>query len=148
MEKSMTEALKSMVSGMTPAIRKISAEDWLAEGVRLFGEDPKLWRFVCPNCKNVQTIADFLELRKAGIKVKDAQVAYFNCIGRYDTRISSDKIGTMTDKKKPCNYTLGGLLRLVKTVVLDDEGKEHPVFEFETPSDREESEGEDGEGGT
>jgi hypothetical protein len=114
---------------MSDEPRKITQEEWLAEGRKLFGDDPKDWRFVCPNCGNIQTIGDFMELRKHGIEIKDAQVAYFNCIGRYDTRIPAKKIGHIGEGKSPCDYSLGGLIHLHKTVVIDGD-TEHRVFEF------------------
>ena len=118
----------------TTEIRKITTKEWLDEGKRLFGEDPKLWEFVCPNCKNIQTIGDFIELRNHGIDIEDAQVAYFSCIGRFDTRL--ELVGTIVHVRQPCNYTLGGLLPFCDTVVIDDEGKEHMVFEFNVPQEQ------------
>lgn len=111
-------------------VRKINKLDWLKEGKERFGEDPKAWKFVCPNCGNIQTIQDFIDLRDHDIEVQDAQVAYYSCIGRYDTRIPRAKIGTLGDPKEYCNYTLGGLITLNKTVVIDGKGKENRVFEF------------------
>ncbi len=131
----------------TAKVKKIGIADWMAEGSKLFGTDPRDWRFVCPNCNHVQTIGDFIELRRAGIDIKDAQVATYSCIGRYDTRIPRTEIGTLGDrnKKQPCDYTLGGVFHFVRTIVVDGEGNEHPVFEFDRSSDSEGSEGEDGE---
>ena len=110
--------------------RKISVEEWMGEGKALFGDDPRLWRFKCANCHHVQTIADFIELRDLGLYRGDVQNAYYSCIGRYDTRIPESKIGTITDRKSPCDYTLGGLFRFVKTIVVDHDGTEKHVFEF------------------
>ena len=114
-----------------PEIRKITRDEWLEEGKRLFGDDMKLWRFVCSNCGNVQTVKDFLELTLLGIFKRDpGTVVYFSCIGRFDTRIPDHQIGGIGEDKRPCNYTLGGLFCLAKTFVLMD-GKENPVFEFD-----------------
>lgn len=114
---------------------EITKADWLERGKRLYGEDAKNWEFKCPNCGNVQTIADFLELKKAGILKEDVDVGtlvYFSCIGRFDTRIPEKDIGTIWDKKKrsPCNYTLGGLFCFANVFVIDDEGEKRPVFDF------------------
>ena len=112
-------------------LKKISKSDWLKVGMERFGANPKAWKFVCPNCGNVQTIQDFIDLREHGIEVKDAQVAYFNCIGRYDTRIPPEKIGRLMENPlSPCDYTMGGLIPLCKTVVIDEDGNENRVFEF------------------
>jgi predicted RNA-binding Zn-ribbon protein involved in translation (DUF1610 family) len=43
--------------------KKIPIADWLAKGKELFGDDPKAWQFVCPNCGHVQAIADFISLQ-------------------------------------------------------------------------------------
>jgi len=115
-----------------PEIRRISQEEWLREGTELFGEDMRDWRFVCPNCKHVQTIYDFEELMELGIFEGDRTAVYFSCIGRYDTRIPDEEIGDIWNRKSPCNYTMGGLFSFVKTIVIDGDGKEHKVFEFDT----------------
>jgi len=131
-EKITTDDLFEKVLG-SKEVKKIATADWLAKGTELFGDDPKLWRFVCPNCKHVQSIADFIALREAVGYEGEVQNAYYSCIGRYDTRIPEKDIGTLTaNPKSPCDYTLGGLICLAKTIVVDDEGKENPVFEFAT----------------
>lgn len=114
-------------------VKRIPIADWLAEGKRLFGDDAAVWRFVCSNCKHVQTIADFIELRDLKIwDGNDAQIAYYSCIGRYDTRIPEAKKGQLLgNPKSPCDYTLGGLIGLAKTIVIDDDDREHHVFEFD-----------------
>ena len=111
-------------------VKRIPLKDWLKEGKKLFGEDAKLWRFVCPNCGHIQTPADFFKLRELGIFKGDPQTAYYSCIGRYDKRIPKKKIGTLGDKKSPCDYTSGGLIELAKTIVIM-EGEPHQVFEFD-----------------
>lgn len=114
-------------------MKEIPVNDWLAEGKRLFGEDVKQWKWKCSNCGHVQTIADFLELKKLGIIKQEVDVGtlvYFSCIGRFDTRIPVENVGTIGDKKSPCNYTLGGLFRLAETFVVHESGKRVPVFEF------------------
>ncbi len=115
--------------------REIPIEQWLSEAEALFGEDQKLWRFVCVNCGHVQSIGDFVELRDAGMKDLDPQTAYLSCIGRFDKRIRPEDIGTLGDAagKKCCNYTLGGLIPLNSTIVVDKDGGKHNVFEFADP---------------
>lgn len=75
------------------------------------------------------------ELKELGIIKKDTDVGalvYFSCIGRFDTRIPKDDVGTILDKKpkSPCNYTLGGLFCFAKTFVISESGEKIPVFEF------------------
>ncbi len=118
-----------------PDLKEISLKDWLAEGERLFGPDKKQWKWKCCNCGHVQSIADFLELKKLGIIKAEEDVGnlvYFSCIGRFDTRIPEMDVGTIWDKKKksPCNYTLGGLFVLAKTFIIDESGGRHPAFDF------------------
>jgi hypothetical protein len=110
---------------------EIPLDNWLARAEALFGKDKKNWKFKCPNCGHIQSVGDFVELNKLGISdVEPDGVAYFSCIGRYDTRIKQP--GTIFKDKKgsPCNYTLGGLFCFAKTFVIDSEEKRHPVFEF------------------
>ena len=69
--------------------------------------------------------------KKQGLDLSP-EIAWFSCIGRW-LDIPDEKVGTIFDKdkgKQPCNYTLGGLIRLAKTIVIDPEGNEHRVFEF------------------
>jgi hypothetical protein len=47
-------------------------------------------------------------------------------IGRFDGHLHVP----MFSKGGPCNYTLGGLLVLAETVVIAEDGRELPVFEF------------------
>ena len=110
--------------------REIALDDWKAEAIKLFGEDPKQWRFECSNCGHIQTPADFIELNDNGISTVGPETAWFSCIGRFDTRIPDDQIGEIGDSKQPCNYTLGGLFVLAKTLVIRDGAKPKPVFEF------------------
>ncbi len=113
-------------------LREIPLDDWLAEGERLFGPDKKQWKWKCSNCGHVQSIADFIELRDNKVLDPDidpGQVAYFSCIGRFDTRIPEKDVGTISDKKSPCDYTLGGLFVFAKTFVINESGS-HPVFEW------------------
>lgn len=114
-----------------PELREIPLSDWLSEGERLFGNDKRLWKWKCSNCGHVQSIADFLELKKLGIIKADVDVGalvYFSCIGRFDTRIK--KVGTVWDKKSPCDYTNGGLFCFANTFVICESGDRVPVFEF------------------
>lgn len=115
-------------------IKKITIEEWLKEGKELFGPDKRDWKFICPNCGHIQSGRDFMELNRLKISdVEASTVVFFSCIGRFDTRIPEEKIGTIYDnepKKQPCNYTNGGLFCLAKLIVINPDGKETSVFEF------------------
>ena len=101
----------------------VGMEQWVAEGIQLFGEDKSKWKFICPNCGNIQTGEDF---RK--IHVDPSGKVYFSCIGRFMTH---GEVGDIGDKISPCNYTLGGLLVFTNTFITNDGDEEPtPVFEF------------------
>ena len=115
-----------------PEIKEMTYADWAAEGKRRFGEDCMNWRFVCCNCGHVQAISDFRELHVLGKFPGTPSDAYFSCIGRFDDRIPRNQIGELgdTEGKEYCNYTLGGLIKLNKLVVITEDGERNPVFEF------------------
>lgn len=97
--------------------------EWKAEAEKRFGKDSKDWKFKCCNCGHEQTIRDF---ESAGIAEPQNKV-YFSCIGRW-----TEGKGTIGNKKSPCNYTIGGLLNMSTTMVIDEQGNGHSVFEFGT----------------
>lgn len=96
-------------------------DEWREEAAKLFGPDPKNWKYKCCNCGHEQTINDFI---KAGVKEPENKV-FFSCIGRW-----TGGEGTIGNKKSPCNYTLGGLFKLSNTSVIDADGNRHWVFDF------------------
>ena len=112
-------------------MRKVTAEEWLAEGVRLYGDDKMKWRFKCPSCGYVASVQDW---KDAG--AKEGQIA-FSCVGRNtgSTKELGDKTGG------PCNYAGGGLFRL-NPVEVDDGQHKHSMFEF---ADRQEGHAAEGE---
>ena len=116
----------------SPDLRKTPVAEWIKEAEKLFGPDKKRWKFKCPSCEHIQTPGDFIEMNKKQGLDLSPEIAWFSCIGRW-LDIPDEKVGTIFDKdkgKQPCNYTLGGLIRLAKTIVIDPEGNEHRVFEF------------------
>jgi len=126
----MSEIIKKEVpENKSQEVLRITVKEWMKKGKSLFGKDARLWKFRCANCGHVQSMADFIALREAGLFEGDPQVAYFSCIGRFDTRLPSSKVGTLGDPKEYCNYTLGGLIPLNKTIVLGGD-VELSVFEF------------------
>ncbi|MBW2962285.1 dolichyl-diphosphooligosaccharide--protein glycosyltransferase subunit 2 [Mesonia aestuariivivens] len=89
-------------------------KDWKKKAENLFGENIEDWKFQCPSCKGVQTLKDFKEA-----KIKDPETKfYFSCIGRWV-------------ENKGCKWTLGGLLQIHKTEVINKDGESIPVFEFD-----------------
>lgn len=55
-------------------------EEWMAKGKKLFGDDMMQWEFKCPSCGNVQTPADFEQLKDKGATPNSA---YQQCMGRF-----------------------------------------------------------------
>lgn len=97
-------------------------EEWQARGVALFGEDRREWRFVCPCCKHVATVGDWMA---AG--APEGAVA-FSCVGRW-TGAKREAFG---DGPGPCNYAGGGLFKLNPVRVCDvgAGARECHVFQF------------------
>jgi hypothetical protein len=65
--------------------------EWRTLGERLFGADEAAWRFVCPHCRRVSSVAaaralpdeDKVRLRKGWDPVSE-------CVGRYIARLGCD----------------------------------------------------------
>ncbi|ARO22905.1 hypothetical protein TAL182_CH01092 [Rhizobium sp. TAL182] len=109
-------------------IRKISIEEFHAE-LRAQGASGKQHlAFRCPMCATVQSAAS---LMKAGAGENFEQVEKFlgfSCVGRFTNAGSPRR----APDDQPCNWTLGGLLRLHKLEVVDGDGECHPRFEVAT----------------
>ncbi len=99
---------------------RYTAEEWRAEGERLFGPDQMDWKFVCPSCKHVASVRDW---EKVG--APENTVA-FSCIGRW---MKADDKNIFQGKGGPCHYTGGGLFRL-NPVLVTESGNECDVFAF------------------
>jgi hypothetical protein len=101
-------------------MKKITRDEWLAEGEKRFGKDPLKWKFICPSCRTVQTPQDLVN---CGVKKADLnKYLAFSCIGRFGS-------------EKGCDWTLGGLLRIHELEIIipaEDGEPEHtrPAFEF------------------
>jgi hypothetical protein len=93
-------------------VEVIAYDDWRKELTDKFGEEPKLWKFKCVQCGNVQCVQDFID---AEIKDPESKV-YFSCLGRWV-------------KDKGCDWTLGGLFSIQKRMVISPELNLIPVFE-------------------
>jgi hypothetical protein len=60
-------------------LREYTREEWIAEGERLFGslrDNFMRWRFKCPSCGNIATIAEFKD-----VGALCADEATVKCIG-------------------------------------------------------------------
>ena len=83
--------------------REITYPEWVAEGEALFGADRDNWKFVCPACGNVASVADY--------KASEAPVGAigFSCLGRFlpHCRRAFGEKGP-----GPCDYSGGGVIGL------------------------------------
>ena len=97
----------------------MSHAEWLAEGERRFGPDMDKWKFVCPSCGCVASVADWKRL-------DGVDMIAFSCVGRLTASPKElfDKTGG------PCNYAGGGLFRLNPIIVVLDDGSKHECFAF------------------
>lgn len=85
----------------------------------------------CPMCGTIQSARD-LVAAGAGADF-DAVEKYlgFSCVGRFTGADAPRK----KPDGKPCNWTLGGLLKLHKLEVETPDGERHPRFEVATPEE-------------
>ena len=95
-----------------------SIEEWNAEAIARFGQDPLDWKFVCPACMHVQSIRDYVD---AGAP---AGAFAFSCVGRYLGACDEAFSG-----KGPCSYAGGGLFRLNPVTVKTPNGPQ-TMFAF------------------
>lgn len=104
-------------------MKTFTLKQWQEKGAKLFGDDFKTWKFVCPSCGNIQCINDFLDFMTLD---QAMSVAHYSCIGRWLENGNND----MCSGKQPCNYTLGGLFCIATTMIITDDEKKHFVFDF------------------
>jgi len=107
---------------------KYTIEEWRAEGKRLFGDDYRDWRYVCPACGRINTGREF---EVAGAAPNDS---YSTCIGRHNGKGVK---GIALKKGAPppetgCDWAAFGLFGTLGAgcVVVNDEGIETEVFSF------------------
>lgn len=107
-------------------MKTMSVAEWRAEGERRFGPDPRDWKFVCPMCHTVQSARDFYAAGFVPGKGEVNKYLGFSCIGRWTGA------GPFSPKSptRGCDWTLGGLFRIHTLEVMDEEGHQHPRFEF------------------
>jgi hypothetical protein len=99
------------------AIKQYTTEEWLEEAERRFGEDFLAWKFKCPMCGHVASVADF---QTAG--AKNPNCAYTECIGRYTGQGSPSEA-----KGNGCDWAAYGLFGIPKGGVKVD-GRH--IFDF------------------
>ena len=102
-------------------MRTLTHDEWKAEATKRFGTKVLAWRFVCPCCKHVASVADW---QKVG--AKEGAIA-FSCVGRWTEK---PRKAFEEGGPGPCNYTGGGLFNLNPVKVTGGPGGDHHVFEF------------------
>jgi hypothetical protein len=95
-----------------------SPDAWRQEAIRRFGKDPLQWKFACPSCGHIASVADW-----QAVGASEGEVA-FSCVGRH-----MEKPAQMGERPGPCNYAGGGLIRINPVEILDGD-KKHHMFDF------------------
>jgi hypothetical protein len=103
----------------------IAHHDWITEARRRFGNDSNAWKFACPLCGHVASVADW---KAAG--ASEGEIA-FSCIGRSLANPRS----AFGEGPGPCNYAGGGLFRLNPVPVRMPSGEVFDCFAFAEPTD-------------
>lgn len=106
--------------------RRMTVHEWRAKATRLFGPDPKKWRFRCVRCGNVQSFESVIEHNPA-LAPKDGEAEGDSRIWRW---INFACEGRHTEGRG-CDWTLGGLFQIHTLEIIDESGTIHPSFEFD-----------------
>lgn len=86
--------------------RHWTQQELVDEARRLFGDDPKQWAFICPNCSDVACAADFIAIDA------DPQRVGQECIGRSLGALSSGSSSNDSGRskaKRGCDWAAYGL---------------------------------------
>lgn len=94
-------------------MKKLRFAEWKEIAETKFGEDMRNWKFKCCSCGQSQTLQDFLDAKIENSEEK----FFFSCIGRWV-------------KDRGCDWTLGGLLQIHETEVINLSQNPIPAFEF------------------
>lgn len=117
-------------------MRKISIEEFRAELAAQGVSGREHGAFKCVACGTVQSMA-LLAANGVPEGKLESQIG-FSCVGRWTHRTPippTDKWGgPRTDGKIGCDWTLGGLFKEHKLIVIDENG-EHLCFELASPAE-------------
>lgn len=97
---------------------QMTADQYFALAESRFGKDTNDWKFICPSCGTVISVADY---KNAGAP---QGAIGFSCIGRYLPKCNEAFGGPGSG---PCNYTNGGLFNIAPVIISND-GKQTPFF--------------------
>lgn len=104
-----------------PDKKDYTLDEWRAEAEKRFGKDAMGWKFVCPSCGHVQSVADY---KAAGAP---STACAYSCVGRW---LPKEKTGPGFGGKGPCNYAGGGLIHLNPVRVTYPDGTVSEAFDF------------------
>lgn len=107
-------------------MKTLSVDDFVAASKV---QSPESWMDVvvrCPMCETLQSARDLIAAGAGGDLEAVGRYLGFSCIGRFTGAPSPRKV----PDGKPCNWTLGGLLRTHTLEVITPDGKAHPHFEL------------------
>ena len=101
------------------AIKRMTPDEWRAQGEELFGPKMLEWRFKCPICGHVQSAQDFHKYKDQGANPSSA---YQECLGRYLPKGESRQaLGAGGKVEQPCDYAAYGLFNLCPVLVVDED---------------------------
>lgn len=103
------------------AIAYLTTHEWNEEGERLFGADRDEWKFICPACQTVASVADYLSL-----KANPNQIGR-QCIGTFVPEVREQG----NQATAPCNYKADSSAPIR---ILDD-GESECAFAFAQPEE-------------
>lgn len=105
---------------MATATAEMKWSEFFDEGKKRFGPNRDDWRFQCPACGHVQSIAGFMKRHPEAKRPEVAAWIFFNCEGRRDRSVG-------------CNWSLGGLLHIQERMLTETgTGAHHcPAFLFD-----------------
>jgi hypothetical protein len=101
----------------TKMSRTISLEDYFNECIDRFGHDRNNWKFVCPSCGHIASVADY---KNAGAE----KAIGYSCVARWTGATQE----AFRKGPGPCNYAGGGLISINPVKVVSADGA---VFMFE-----------------
>lgn len=93
--------------------------------VKAQGEPLRRVKFICPMCRTPQCAEDFIEAGAGRTFEEVEKFVGFSCVGRFTDAPAPRR----EPDGKPCNWSLGGLLRMHELEVITPDGQKHPHFE-------------------
>ena len=108
------------------ASRTLTQAELCAEARERFGDDPKTWAFVCPNCSDVANAQDFIDAKA------DPNSVGQECIGRSLGALAKEATGTDGRKhaSRGCNRAAYGLFPGPWSIVIPDGDTTRTVSSF------------------